>query len=268
MLNLTIHRGTNEIGGTCVELKTDSTRILIDFGLPLVSCLGGDFDASILKGKSIDDLIKLGVLPSIDGLYTGKSQIDGILLSHSHIDHYGLLKYINKGIPVNMGEATSKIIEINNIFLNDVTHIKNPKYFNKSQKFVIGDISVTPYWNDHSAFDAYSFLIEADNKRIFYSGDFRSHGRKSGAYQWFMNNIPKDIDYLILEGTTIGRKSSITEFNVEANLTEIFKGSVNGCYVMTSTQNIDRLVSIYKACSATKKTLIVDIYTANVLNIL
>jgi len=35
-MKLTIHCGTHEIGGTCVELSTKNTRLLIDIGLPLV----------------------------------------------------------------------------------------------------------------------------------------------------------------------------------------------------------------------------------------
>jgi ribonuclease J len=35
-MNLTIHRGTNQIGGTCIELQTANTRILIGFGMPLI----------------------------------------------------------------------------------------------------------------------------------------------------------------------------------------------------------------------------------------
>ena len=34
-MNLIIHRGTHEIGGTCVEITTDETRIIIDLGMPL-----------------------------------------------------------------------------------------------------------------------------------------------------------------------------------------------------------------------------------------
>ncbi len=45
-LKLTIHRGAKEIGGTWGELKTETTRVLIDAGDPL-----------ILNGEPIDDLI-------------------------------------------------------------------------------------------------------------------------------------------------------------------------------------------------------------------
>ena len=32
---ITIHRGTHEIGGSCVEIRTDKAKILIDLGMPL-----------------------------------------------------------------------------------------------------------------------------------------------------------------------------------------------------------------------------------------
>ena len=34
-MTLTIHRGTHEIGGSCVEIRTDKAKILIDLGMPL-----------------------------------------------------------------------------------------------------------------------------------------------------------------------------------------------------------------------------------------
>ena len=45
-MKITIHRGTNEIGGTLIELKSANMRILIDAGYPL-----------FLNDKPIDDSI-------------------------------------------------------------------------------------------------------------------------------------------------------------------------------------------------------------------
>ena len=64
---INIHRGTNEIGGSCVEVKTDTTRLLIDLGMPIVSSTGQEFDNSILKNKSIPDLVNEKILPDIEG---------------------------------------------------------------------------------------------------------------------------------------------------------------------------------------------------------
>ena len=38
-MQIVIHRGTHEIGGSCVEIRTRQTKILLDLGLPL------DFDS-------------------------------------------------------------------------------------------------------------------------------------------------------------------------------------------------------------------------------
>ena len=35
-MKIIIHRGTHEIGGSCVEIRSKKSRILIDIGMPLV----------------------------------------------------------------------------------------------------------------------------------------------------------------------------------------------------------------------------------------
>lgn len=263
-----IHRGTKEIGGSCVEVWTDNTRILLDLGMPLVEKNGIEFDFGKYKTLKPIELVNNGVLPSIKGLYDNSdSLIDGVIISHPHQDHYGLANFINENVQYYLGEASHKIIGLNNLFTPQEIHLKNTNYFEKEKTFKIGDISITPYWADHSAFDAYSFLIEADGKSLFYSGDFRSHGRKAKAFYWFTHNAPQNVDYLLLEGTTISRdnKPFKTEPEIEKELTEVLKqeGKINLIY--TSGQNIDRLTSIYRACIRTEKIFVVDVYVAKVL---
>lgn len=269
-MNLTIHRGTNEIGGTCIELQSGTSHILLDFGMPLVNKLGNSFDFTPYKNSSITELVNQGILPNVQGAYSDKPEIDGVIISHPHADHYGLMQYLNKDIPIWLGEATHKILELNNIFLRQNNKILNPMYYEKEKPFTVGNFTITAYWADHSAFDSYSFLIEADNKRIFYSGDFRSHGRKARAYKWFLHHAPKNIDYLLIEGTTLGRKigNPKTEEDISEEFTKLFKNSSSINYIYTASQNIDRLVSVYRACLNSQKTFVVDIYTANVLETL
>jgi len=263
-----IHRGTREIGGSCVEVWTENTRILLDFGMPLVEKDGREFDFGKYKSFSTNELIQKGILPDVKGLYSDAAHlIDSFILSHAHADHFGLMNFLNPEIPVYLGEATNEILKLNNIFLGQKNQIRHPHYFEKGIPFKIGDFTITPYWADHSAFDAYSFLIEAGGKSIFYSGDFRGHGRKAGAFKWFTHNAPQNVDFLLLEGTTIGRsvKPFKTETELENEFSEVFKqpGKINLIY--TSGQNIDRLTSIYRACKSTNKILVVDIYVATVL---
>jgi len=112
-----IHRGTKEIGGSCVEVWTENTRILLDFGMPLVEKDGKEFDFSKFKELNPKELIKHGVLPDIKGLYNEIDKlIDGVIISHPHQDHYGLANYINDDAQYYLGKATHKIIELNNLF--------------------------------------------------------------------------------------------------------------------------------------------------------
>lgn len=263
-----IHRGTKEIGGSCVEIWTDNTRIVIDIGMPLVEKDGSEFDFRKYQKLSPNELINKGILPNIDGLYANaENLIDGVLISHPHIDHYGFSSYVHPEMKYYLGEAAHKIIELTSIFTPQQNNIKHPTYFEKSKPFNIGDITVTPFWMDHSAFDAYAFLIETNGKTLFYSGDFRGHGRKQRVFKWFALNAPKNVDYLLLEGTQIERntKKDTTEDDIENELANIFSEKEKINLIYTSGQNIDRLVSIYRACKKAGKLFVIDVYIATVL---
>ena len=177
------------------------------------------------------------------------------------------MNYLHKDCKVYLGKATQKLIEITNIFTNNKWVISNPINFESGKPFSIGNIEITPFLMDHSAFDAYAFMIKANGKTLFYSGDFRIHGRKAKAFDWFSYNVEQNIDYLLLEGTTIGRANQNfpTEKEIEMEFVKTFKQSEGINLIYTSGQNIDRLVSIYKACKRTGKTLAIDFYIANIL---
>lgn len=268
-MHLTIHRGTKEIGGSCVELTTRNAKILIDFGMPLVDEAGNEFNSKIYKEKSREELTKLKLLPDVKGLYKDEApQYDAILISHAHPDHFGLLNFIHHQIPVYMSEGTKILIEISEFFNQATCDIQNIKLIKPASEFNIGDIKILPYQVDHAAFDALAFLIEADSKRVFYTGDFRGHGRKSSLYDNLIKNPPANIDYLIMEGTQIGRENvkPKTEEDVEAELINLFKNQQEIIFLACSSQNIDRIVSVYKACMKSGKIFVIDPYTVMVLD--
>ena len=262
-MQLTIHRGTHEIGGSCVEIKSAETRILIDFGLPLDKEVQDNF-----KKLSKPELLKNKILPAVDGLYEN-SDVDAVLLSHAHPDHYGLINYIDSAIPIYMSKGSRKLIEINAFLWGHQTIENKINIVQPWKKFTIKDISVTPYLVDHSGVDAMAFLIETDGKRLFYTGDFRAHGRKSVLFKNLLKNPMGNIDYLITEGTMLSRENEVrkTEVDLENELTE-FLNTVpdNLSLISCSSQNIDRLVSVYRACLKTNTLFIIDPYTAFILD--
>ena len=147
--------------------------------------------------------------------------------------------------------------------------LKRPRFITDRVCTEIGPFRITPYLVDHSAFDAYSLLLEADGKRVFYSGDFRAHGRKSRLFDALVANPPTDVDVLMMEGTTIGRTGTTEGFASEGDLESEFVaafGKTEGIhFVWASAQNIDRIVTVYRAAKRTGRVLVVDLYAAVVL---
>jgi ribonuclease J len=216
-----------------------------------------------------EELLKAGILPDIPSLYQDGSHT-ALLISHAHKDHYGLMNHINPSCPVWLGFSTRLLIELTNTFADNKWTIHNAHHLKHDKRFKIGDIEVTPYLMDHAAFDAYAFLIEADGKSLLYSGDFRLHGRKSKIFDWFCSHTKQGIDYLLLEGSAIGRtdKPFPRESELEEEFVTTFKATKGINLVFVSGQNIDRLVTVYRACRRCNKIFLIDFYVANVLKTL
>jgi len=265
-MKLTIYRGTHEIGGTFIEIRADNTRILLDAGYPLF-LNGAPIDDNIAK-LPYDELLKRGVLPNINGLYRWDTpKFDAVIISHAHIDHYGLLKFVHNQIPVYVSSGTMKLIEVSQIFKICEHFDANYHLFKMYESFAIGDFVIKPYLMDHSAFDAAAFEICAQGKTIIYTGDFRGHGRKAVCLDSFIKSAAKKPDLLLTEGTMFGRSSEEikTESELELCIESEIKAATGAVLFQTSSQNIDRIVSFYRAALKCKKIFVVDVYTANVL---
>ena len=241
---LTIHRGTNEIGGSCVEIATASCRVLIDIGLPL------DFDK---RTKEEQQQIRTQARKWCEG-------VDAIFISHYHQDHHGLLSEVLPTVPVYVTAGTAAMFKINEVFLPNKNRIENLKIISPLLPINIGDIQLTAFTVDHSAYDACAFLVEAEGKKLLYSGDIRMHGRKGILYK----KLPQDVDYLLLEGTNIEKdRKSKTEEEITQEFIDLFKESDDKLnFVWCSGQHIDRLTNIFKAAKKTGKTVVLDVYVA------
>jgi metallo-beta-lactamase family protein len=243
-MKLIIHRGDKEIGASCIEIRSDSgASIFIDAGLEL-------YGEKATMPKEIENT-------------------DAIFLSHAHPDHFGLLGEVPQNIPMYCGEITESILQIMIAFNGDKYEKieKSFLHFKNGEEVKIKDISVTPFLTDHSVPDSYAFLVKADGQSVFYSGDFRTGGRKHNCIEHILNAV-KSPNILIADCTCIeGRKEGIkTEEELEEKIVNLISANLNlPVFAICSAINVDRIVTLYKAARRNKRVFVCDIYTALIL---
>ncbi|MFM7061502.1 MAG: MBL fold metallo-hydrolase [Actinomycetes bacterium] len=253
-MRIRIHRGAHEIGGNCIELEAASgERIVLDVGRPL----NAGWDEAI-------------PLPQVAGLADGDPSLLGVLISHPHLDHYGLLGQIDPSVPVWMGQEAARIVSAA-AFYTGGRAVEPRGHLEHGVPVPLGPFVVTPFLNDHSAFDAYSLLIEADGRRVFYTGDLRAHGRKASCFEALVVNPPEGVDVLLMEGTHVRPAAAAhdsTEFESEDDLeqrfTDLFRSTAGAVVVCGSAQNLDRLVTVFRAGRRSGRTTVVDLYGATI----
>ena len=163
-MQISIHRGSKEIGGSCVEVVSEcGKRLILDLG--------------VKPGSEIEDKKYQRDIPGLDG---HDDFLLALLVTHPHLNQFELLGHIPDNIPVIMGVCSRKV------FLKAAPLRRGewsvPAFgldFKAGKTFEIGPFKITPYLFDHTETDAYSLLIEADGKRLFYNGDLRSYSRRT-----------------------------------------------------------------------------------------
>ena len=138
-MRVCIHRGTKQIGGTCVEMQRRR-----EAGSLLISACR----STRLKPTS----------PSFRRFLACGNTIlrCSIVLSHGHRDHWGLVPKVRPDIPIVMGEAAEHIMRAAARLVPDAFAPKAWKYLESGKPLQIGPFAVTPHLVDHSGFDAYA----------------------------------------------------------------------------------------------------------------
>lgn len=247
-MRIRILHGAVQIGGNCIELASGGKTILLDLGLPLDSA---------------------PKLPPVAGLGEDDGTLLGVILSHPHLDHYGLLPEIRADIPVWLGRGAQRLLDAAAPFAPNSSMPQAITPHEDRKPFTVGPFTITPYLMDHSAYDAYALLVEAEGKRLFYTGDFRGHGRKAKAFERFIANPPANIDVMLMEGTTIGRDDPpSTEQDVEEQTVSLMRDCPSMTLACFSGQNIDRFVTFFRASVRSGRTFVIDAYMANLIDAL
>ena len=250
-MNIIIHRGTHQIGGSAIEISTASTRIVLDFGNEL----------------SLDEKYT-PINLDINGVTKGIADCDGIVISHYHMDHLGQLTSALPEIPLYMGELSKEIAIISAEYQDKDLYLRllGANTFRGGEAFTIRNIHIRPLVIDHSDADSYMFVIEAEGKRVLYTGDFRMHGLRHHILEKLVNTYIGEVDVLITEGTSLSRDAD--EYISEAAVLEDISSYIQDgkyVFVMCSSTNIDRIMGIWQNMP-TDKVLICDAYQKKILD--
>ncbi len=132
--------------GNSLLLRTDNTKILIDAGV---------------SSKKIQT--------SLESMDIDPTTIDGILITHEHIDHVqGLGTFSKKfNIPVYVNEETLNAMPKQKEKIN----FDNINLIKVSQKFKIGDFDILPFSIPHDAANPCGFNIFKGAKKISIATD-------------------------------------------------------------------------------------------------
>jgi len=164
MTKLTFLGGTKEVGKSGFLLETGSENILLEYGVKI-------------KEQPIE-------FPN-----PVKKKLDGVLLSHPHLDHSGavpLLYREKQSCPLYATEITkqlSKLLWMDSIKIarseglkprfneNDISLTeKNFQAIGYRKPFKIGQAKITAFDSGHIP-GSCMFLVETNNKKILYTGD-------------------------------------------------------------------------------------------------
>lgn len=289
-MEIICYGGVGEIGGNKILISDDDSKLFLDFGKNY-SKEKKYYDPPYLQARSTEHLLELGILPKISGIYKLKKEygkkeehnIDGILISHPHGDHYDYSRFLKDDINIHCGEITKDIImarecsgtkgPTSEYYMCNLTkskgyeNYKKYKIFRSSDKIKIGDIKYKPINVDHSVYGAYGYILETNQGILAYSGDFRIQGPRSYMTFDFINEMKKEeIEVLIIEGTNIDSSKISSEKEVEDKSKKIIKKTNGLVLVGFSAVDFDRFKTFYNIANETSRRYVITIKQAYILN--
>lgn len=213
------YAGVSTSGGTIIEVSHGKHRLVFDFGY-VFDLPRHVFDGTIRPGGPhyLADLLALGLLPRIDGVFSeerlrGTAGVAGahaeadptmVLISHPHEDHIGAIGLIDPQVPVVMSEDAATLIRT----LHDLGEFDLPRNVTGvalGEAFTFGPFEITARYSDHPAWGSVGYEIASPDGRLFWTGDWRLHGKgRTRVLGELASAKAAGIDLLITEGTSLG----------------------------------------------------------------
>lgn len=312
MVELSIYGGVGQIGGNKILFEDNGTKIFLDFGMNFTE--HSNYFTEYMpprKNSCIKDFIHLGLLPDLKGVYRRdyckhmdldykeENSIDGILITHAHIDHVGYVHFIRQDIPIYVSAETKAVMDlfsrvgaagfeefscfkpafqliakkrgdgVKRRDARDGIEKRNIKIFNFGKKFKIGNLEIEPCRVDHSLPGATGFIIYSSEGAIIYTGDLRFHGRhKEWSYDFVNKATNSEPIVMISEGTRIMEKQSRTEEYVQSESTKYIKDKKGLAIVNFPIRDTERMLTFYDTAKSNNRKLVIEYRQAMLLDLM
>ncbi|MEM3928557.1 MAG: ribonuclease J [Archaeoglobaceae archaeon] len=123
-MKITIFDGADTIGGNKIYVEENDRGVFLDFGMNFARY--SKYFEEFLRERSvrgIHDPLHLGLIPRLN-IYRSdmipsdvdlssypKLNVEAVLLSHAHLDHFGNIAYLHEGIPIVASPASLAILK-------------------------------------------------------------------------------------------------------------------------------------------------------------
>ncbi len=157
MTSISLYGGAGEVGGNKILIEDKETKVFLDFGTSFAK-IKKFYKDPFYSPRGLLDRLIMGILPNLEGVYNpamlkrmGKKPheepaINACILSHSHLDHFGDLVFVDPKIPVYCSRETYCAIKA----YEDITKSSEERqwtYYQESKK-VDEWIPLGYYWID------------------------------------------------------------------------------------------------------------------------
>lgn len=194
------------------------------------------------------------VIPDFSYLVENKDRIVGVFLTHGHADAIGALPYFLKEleVPVFGSEMTIALAKITVNDDPDLRKFKNFHVVDEKKEIDFGDVTVSFFKTTHTIPDSLGIVLDCDEGRIVYTGDFKFDQTATDGYATDFGRLAqigtKKVIALLSDSANaenFERPSNETE--IAASIAEIIKYHEGRVVVASVASNILRIQQVIDA---------------------
>ena len=268
--------GVREIGGNKILIEENGTGIIFDFGKRF--SINNTYFNEYLVGrdwKGVNDYVAMDELPPFKNFYRGKLplvkepinvDIKAIFFSHAHLDHIGLIDFIDDSIDKYMSNYSKEVLSFfieRGIIKRNISNVKIIE-----SPVQIGPFTVSPILIDHDIPGAMAFKIDTGEGTLFYTGDIYFHGRFSERSFSFVEQAKNAHPYiLITEGTRFGWGfvTSLTEEQLKEQIINVLEQCGGILFANPYEPHISRIQTFFEVANEKKRNFVVTLPYAFIL---